>query len=133
MRPLFIDGVEVCELTGARRLFKLTRDLVYQCDRTGATIRVPAGFCCDLGSIPAFARWALSPDDPWAAAFALHDWLYRVRALPRIDCDKILRDALGLPFRAYDERGAMFRIVCPAPARLAIYAAVRIGGASSYA
>ena len=132
MRPLFVDGVEVCELTGARRLFRVTQGLAYECERTGRTIRIEDGFVCDLGSIPGLARWWLSPDDPWAQAFVLHDWLYQTRMFDRHTCDLIMWDALGLPYRAYDEAGRMYRVVCPGGDRTAIYWSVRAGGGSAY-
>jgi hypothetical protein len=132
LRPLFVGGAEVSELTGARRLFRVTRGSSYECERTGTTIRLGEGFICDLGSIPGFARWWLSPDDPWAQAFVLHDWLYRTRLFDRRTCDLILWDALGLPYRAYDEAGRMYRVVCPGGERAAIYWAVRAAGGSAY-
>jgi hypothetical protein len=132
-RRRMLDGVEVCELVGARRLFRITRGFVYVCERTGLSIPVDEGFLCDLGSIPGFARGWLSPDDPWAAAFVLHDWLYRSKMFDRLTCDLILWDALGLPYRAYDEADRMYRVVCPSLARTAIYYAVRAGGRAAYA
>ncbi len=132
-RTLFVDGEAAIELVGARRLIRLTRAFAYDCPRTGRRFEVPVGFECDLGSIPGFARWALSPDDPWAQAYVLHDWLYRTGVVDRATADLILWDALGLPFRAYREgKPEPLRIVCPALYRSLIYRSVRLGGAAAY-
>lgn len=133
-RPVLLSGVPtmVCELVGARRLFCVNRGFVYDCGRTQESIRVEDGFLCDLGSIPRFARCWLSPDDTYAQAYVLHDWLYQSKMFDRKTCDLILWDALGLPYRAYDEANRLFRVICPGSARAAIYCTVRVGGQSSY-
>lgn len=47
----------------------------------GAVIDVPAGFDSDLGSIPWWARWLISPSDPdCAQAYMLHDWMNKLTA-----------------------------------------------------
>ncbi len=37
---------------------------------------VPAGFVCDLASIPWFLRWLYPVDGPWAGAAVVHDHMY---------------------------------------------------------
>lgn len=121
------------ELTGGRRMFKLSQGFAYTCGRTLHTFLAPAGFLCDLGSIPGLARFAMSPDDPWAQAFVLHDLLYRSKPVDRATADLIFWDALGLPFRAYGEDDELYRILCPKVYRSAIYYAVRLAGAKAWA
>ncbi|MCW4117130.1 DUF1353 domain-containing protein [Aurantimonas sp. MSK8Z-1] len=119
---------EVVALHGARRLVRIARSFVYTCKRTGCDVHIPQDYLTDLGSIPAFARGILSPDDPWAQAYVVHDWHYDRQVVPRETADLVLWDALGVPFRAYDIDGKMYRVVCPRLLRWAIWFAVRIGG-----
>ncbi len=121
------------ELVGARRVVEITRPFTYTCPRTGCDVTIDYGFATDLGSIPAIARVFLSPDDPWAQAYVVHDWHYDRQIVERRVADAILWDALGVPFRAYtsddpppDEEPR--RVICPAIYRWAIWLAVRIGG-----
>ena len=129
-RRLRIDGRDekADTLVFSRRIYRVQSPFVYDDHRTGAVITVERGFETDLGSIPALARWWLSPSDPWAQAFVLHDRLYQTQQFARKDADRILLDALKLPFRAYS-RGRMLRVLCPFLERWAIYYAVRLGGA----
>ncbi|MDY8108245.1 DUF1353 domain-containing protein [Fulvimarina sp. 2208YS6-2-32] len=115
-----------------RRLYELEAGFTFYSELAQRSITVPVGFLTDLGSIPAFARWWLSSDDFWAQAYVLHDRLYHTREMDRATADLILWEALGLPYRVYDEDGVMRRETCPALARSAIYQAVRIGGGPAY-
>lgn len=114
-----------------RRLYQVLAGFSFASDLYQTRVEVPTDFRTDLGSIPAMVRWWLSPDDPWAQAFALHDRLYAIHA-DRKMADMILWEALGLPYRVYDEDGTMHRVNCPAMKREAIYWAVRIGGGPAY-
>jgi len=56
----------------------LAEPLIWEVRGLGQTITltVPAYFTTDLGTVPWWAGWAVSPSDPQLAkAFILHDWL----------------------------------------------------------
>lgn len=129
-RLVEIDGKlqEVTELTSARRVFEITRAFRYESEGAGGDVPIPEGFRTDLGSIPFFARVFLSPDDPWAQAYVVHDWHYGAQAVPRETADLALWEALGIPFRTYTADGRMLRALCPRAYRWLIWAAVRLGG-----
>lgn len=70
-------------------------------------VLVPAGFVCDLASVPRWA-WAITypqahPDT--AAAAVVHDWLYRTRAVDRRTADRIFLEILlangATPWKAH--------------------------------
>lgn len=72
---------------------------------------VPAGFICDLASVP---KWLASLAPDWrqsGRAGVLHDWLYRTGKLARDAADAMFRVALRADgvgrFRAW----AMYRAV----------------------
>lgn len=114
-----------------RRLYQVLAGFSFASDLFQMKVEVPTGFRTDLGSIPALVRWWLSPDAPYAQAYVVHDRLYAIQA-DREMADMILWEALGLPYRVYDETGAMHRVTCPVLKRVAIYWAVRIGGGPAY-
>lgn len=89
---------------------------------------VPQGFDTDWASIPAFARWWMSGDDPRILVPSLvHDWLYfrsgsfdaYERSLTRQEVDELLRTMMlfcgSSPSRAWT-----------------VYQSVRVGGASHW-
>ena len=47
------------------------------CRMDSRVIRIPAGFCFDLASIPRPLWWLLAPNELGIAASAAHDWLYQ--------------------------------------------------------
>ena len=64
--------------------------------RTAGLLVIPAGFVCDLNSIPRLLWWASPPTD-FPEAGVVHDWAYRGH-LERGVADKVyaeLLDALG--------------------------------------
>lgn len=132
LRSLKVEGQETWELVGARRIFQVIKPFSYTCNRTNRVYVIPTGFKCDLGSIPKIATVFLSPDDPWAQAYVLHDYLYQMKIVDRKTADLILWDALKLPYRAYDEANKQYRIVCPSLYRTAIYQSVNLFGSSAY-
>ena len=127
--PLAYRSTEVWR--NGRRLYQVIKGFSFASDLFQIATHVPTGFRTDLGSIPAFVRWWLSPDDPWAQAFVLHDRLYAIQA-DREVADMILWESLTIPYRMYDERGVMGRVTCGVLKRSAIYWAVRIGGRRAY-
>jgi hypothetical protein len=57
---------------------------VFGDDLNRQVFTVPAGFETDLGSIPAWGRWMISPSDPGCAqAYVLHDYLNTITAKRR--------------------------------------------------
>jgi len=100
----------------------LRRDFSYYSERMGMKITVPKGFDTDFASVP---RWLIvsyslfGGTAKWAAV--IHDYLYRSCPLciSRDDADEVLVEAME---------------VCGIPKwkRTAIWAGVRVGGASSY-
>ncbi len=102
------------------KVVELLEPLTYSSPGVGGYYVVPAGFCCDLASIPQ-AIAALAPD--WrstARAGVLHDLCYRSNAgIARRTADALIHEALLL-----DEVDAL-------RAR-AVWVAVRLFGARSY-
>ena len=64
--------------------------------KAAGQITVPAGFDCDLNSVPRFLWWASTPAD-YPEAGVVHDWAYRGN-LERKVADQVYQevlDALG--------------------------------------
>lgn len=81
------------ERSWGRPVYVTTRPIVYRV-RTRAlelTVRVPAGFCTDLASVP----WplhllpSLHPNGAWALAAILHDYLCLSHEVTRTDADYV--------------------------------------------
>lgn len=95
---VLVDGFEVFD--GARRF------------------AIPAGFECDMASIPRAARVAMETTDLGIVAPSCHDYLYRYGGAglyTRADADRLFRDLMawdGVPWWR----------------RWTAYAAVRVGG-----
>ena len=91
---------------------ELIRDFEYQSDVLGATVKVPAGFTCDLASVPRWLPHAYATFGGRARkAAVVHDWLYRVHAVPKVDADLVFREAMltsGIPRAAAE---VMYRAV----------------------
>ncbi len=100
----------------------------------GDTVAAFAGSRTDLASIPALLWPVLPPDGSWGKAASIHDPCYqsrgtflwnghlgRTRTQPytRVECDEILRQA-------------MVALGVPQWKRVAIWSAVRIGGAAGW-
>jgi hypothetical protein len=66
----------VIEPMGGNR-YKVLVDYVHVREHEGTTYRltIPAGFQCDLASVPRILWWWISPFDLGAAAIP-HDWIY---------------------------------------------------------
>lgn len=85
----------------------------------GERLEVPAGFVCDLASVPRVPLLYLIAGGKMKKASVFHDWLYRAAEYPRAWCDEAfaaLGRATGV---AAWRRGLM-------------WAGVRLGGAGSY-
>jgi hypothetical protein len=111
-------------------------ELVYERGELGSRelLTFPRGCITDLGSIPRVA-WSLEPPDGLGVEpYAIHDMLYgsagsgmvngrrcitREKSYTRAEADEILKEALQA-------------VGVPAVHRYAIWAAVRIGGASGW-
>jgi hypothetical protein len=95
----------------------LLDDLQYT-DRAGKQHVCPKHFVTDLASIPWLAQPIFNSVDSRIPG-VMHDWLYCTQALPRADCDALLREML------------LVTGCDPARANL-IYAGVRTGGFLRY-
>ena len=74
--------------------------------RPSRRITVPAGFCCDLSSVPRALWWLIGPHELSIVGPVLHDFLYRhggqlpvgcvwpLGAIARAEADAIFRDAM---------------------------------------
>lgn len=120
-----------------RTLWDLVSELPYEVgeEGSGEVITAPAGMRTDLGSIPrAVWSWGFAPNGPGSKAYVIHDFLYatagtcmwmgevrRTRPKPysRAEADAILREALAV-------------LGVPLWKRMAIWAAVRAGGAGGW-
>ena len=74
------------------RKWEVVDDFIYISDLAGRII-VPAGFVCDLNSIPRFLWWASTPAD-FPEAGVLHDWSYKNKHLPRSVADRVYAEIL---------------------------------------
>jgi hypothetical protein len=81
----------------------LEQALSYFDQATGAVIYVPAGFTCDLASVPQFFQSIVPKWGKLNRAAIIHDWLYRHQGKPaspftlclaRAECDRIFRDIM---------------------------------------
>jgi hypothetical protein len=102
-----------------RRLWRLTRQMVYWSESLQILITVREGFITDLNSTPRlpFVYWMVG--DVADEAACLHDFAYSVKLFPRAKCDNLLKEA------------ALATDTPPWQAAL-LWAGVRVGGASHY-
>ena len=91
LSPKFLTPIDLSPVDPRGRIWRVDSDLVFRSDRFGV-IRVPAGFVCDLNSMPRIL-WILSPPTDFPAAGAIHDWGYRGN-LPRADADALYKEVL---------------------------------------
>jgi len=70
-------------------------DLIYR-DGAGRNIVVPAGFLCDLASVPKALWWLFPPYGSYTYAAIVHDWLYRTGAVSRAVADATFLEAMEL-------------------------------------
>ncbi len=105
--------------TSDGRYFTLLEPLVYTSD-AGEVITAPAGTKTDGASTPP-ELWPLIPPfgTYWLAA-VLHDFLYRIDKRPKVECDKLLLEA-------------MLSLSVEKALRDAIYEGVVLGGLPSFA
>jgi hypothetical protein len=96
----------------------LLDDLVYT-DKTGKQHVCPQHFITDLASIPWLAEPIFNSIDSRIPG-VMHDWLYCSQALPRAECDALLKEMLLVTG-------------CDAVRANLIYAGVRVGGWKRYA
>lgn len=60
--------------------------------QAAGVVTIPAGFVCDLNSIPRFLWWASTPTD-YPQAGATHDYLYDLQ-IPRATADAVYLEIL---------------------------------------
>jgi len=101
-----------------RRMWILEAPLVYESALLDAVVEVPAGFMCDLNSIPRIF-WAFSPPTDFPEAGVVHDYGYRYKVWPRQTVDSVYREALEVT-----KAGAVRRFIR--------YWGVRLGGSGAY-
>ncbi len=97
----------------------LTEPLLYSSDIANCTIVVPRGFVTDLASAPRLPVIYFIAGDVAAAAAVTHDFLYSSHQFSRSVADAIFREAAEVTGVSWFQRWAM-------------WAGVRIGGASRY-
>ncbi len=119
MKPQFLSPLRVEQVS--EKNWRLTEPLGYWSKFLHRMIVVPAGFVTDFASVPRlpFVYWFTG--GLAQAPAALHDWLYRTRAVSvtRAQADDVLAEAMVA--RGYWKFRAWF-----------VWAGVRLGGASSY-
>lgn len=93
-------------------------DLIYT-DLAGKKHSCPMLFVTDLASIPWIAEPVFNTVDTRIEG-VMHDWLYCSNAMPRADCDALLKEML-------------LATGCDSVRASLIYAGVRVGGSSRYA
>lgn len=74
--------------------FKLLTDLVYESEKYGLKIRVPAGFVSDGASVPRVPLLFFFFGSKGKRAAVIHDWLYRNALVSREVADGIFKEAL---------------------------------------
>jgi hypothetical protein len=121
--------------------YRLLEDYVYHWEKEGVRYRlvVPAGFTCDLASIPRLLWWYISPFDLGSAAVP-HDWLYahggRVPSGSHSVMENGVWQEVGQPWTRKDADrlfGRMMREAGVHPAkRKRAYRAVRLFGAGAW-
>lgn len=102
-----------------RQFYRVNEPLVYRSDVASMIIKVPAGFVTDLASVPRLPFVYLLLNGVADEPGVVHDYLYSVGMFPRALSDKVLYEAClvtGVPTWKAS----------------AIYAGVRVGGASHY-
>jgi hypothetical protein len=112
----FQNEIDVEQLPGNDRLWKLTKPLVYISLLTAEAITVPTGFVTDFASIPG---WVAVDFDIAQRAAVVHDWLYQTHKLPKPVADSVFLEA-------------MVSLGKPAWRRWILYTAVKLFGQSSY-
>jgi hypothetical protein len=93
----FLDRLYLEPLDRGRR-WRLERRFRYYSAHLGKLVTVPAGFECDLNSMPRLA-WIVAPKTDYPEAGVVHDFLYRYgdsMNLTRGDADAVYREALKL-------------------------------------
>jgi hypothetical protein len=76
-----------------QRMWILQAPLVYESAVLDTIVEIPAGFICDLNSIPRIFWW-LSPPTDFPEAGVVHDFGYRYKFWPRKTVDAVYREAL---------------------------------------
>lgn len=128
----------------ARRRFVLLEDYVYRCPWNPLQfVVIPKGYRTNFASIPALARWLVSPIDPHIVVGALvHDWLVqefpfetdRLTAVPWLyerasdDDVRVARKRLDWADAAWYMRAIMAAEEAPSWKRFVVYAGVRLYG-----
>lgn len=74
---------------GVRRRYYETTKVV-----TFLGYRIPAGFICDLGTVPRIARIVGLEPTTFPRSFLLHDYLYSMGNMQRLEADNLLKKGL---------------------------------------
>ena len=102
-----------------RALWRLLRDLIFKSAEFGSIV-VPEGFVTNYASVPRLPIVYWYCGDRVYEEPALHDYLYTVRHLPRVEADKIFLESL------------LSNPKIPDGMARTMYAAVRVFGNSSW-
>lgn len=90
--------------------WRLVKPLMYVTNE-GEAITVPAGFICDLASIPPIARPLFPVNGDWTEAAVIHDWLYDGKIGSRERADEIFLEAMEDLGVSWWRRRIMYRAV----------------------
>jgi len=101
------------------RWWRLTEPLVYLSRTVAVPITIPAGFLTDFASIPRFFWRLLPPTGPYGEPAVLHDYLYRMHRVSRLEADDLFLEAMA-------------RTRVSRPIRTVLYWAVRLFGRHAY-
>lgn len=118
------------------RTYELAEPLTYSWHALGAerSITVPAGFRCDLASIPRFLWALIAPDDLCFAAI-IHDWLFRHGGAPAPSY-VVDGEVVDAPWTQFDADRLFARIMRDGGVarwrRRAAYRAVRLFGSRAW-
>jgi hypothetical protein len=96
MSAAFLSPLMMTPVEGQHgRLWIIDAPLAYRSEVVKQTLVVPAGFICDLNSMPRLA-WIVSPKTDYPEAGTVHDFLYFYKSVPRATADAVYREALGV-------------------------------------
>jgi hypothetical protein len=89
---MFKDSLIVEKLQDGKN-WKVVKGFTYTTEQ-GLDIVVPDGFVTDFASIPRGLWNVFPPTGKYGHAAVIHDYLYRATSVPRVQADRVFRDAM---------------------------------------
>lgn len=107
----FTDPLVVEKITPT--LWRTYRSFDYFVGELGSNvvIHVPEGFITDFASVPRAFWIILPPDGIYTQSAVLHDYLYNIQIFPRVQCDRIFLEAMGVLKVGWVTRHTMYLAV----------------------